>query len=218
MTNLDLINWTIEEAARVRTERGDAGNPERRQTLDKILAELERAPADLVKAHGAPALRGDIVLVEPAPPRNAAIPAALAAGEGTPAENAGPADIETAGNVLAAPSERFAALERRYAAHLVLSIRAPVDTSTYTPATPPAADDAAPQPALLRAIVKPDIHTERADRDRAVDLRWVLRDIRNRRLSSSEVQNDLEILIGFKLVEMRDGEPILTNAGLRAIA
>ena len=37
MTNLDLINWTIEEAARVRTERGDAGNPGRRQTLDKFL-------------------------------------------------------------------------------------------------------------------------------------------------------------------------------------
>lgn len=219
MTNLDLINWTIEEAARVRTERGDAGSPGRRQTLDKILAELERAPADLVKAPGPPALRGDIVLVDPAPLRNAAIPAALAAGEGTPAENAVPADIESASNVLAASSERFAALERRYAAHLAASIRAPVDTSTYPPATPPAADDAPPQPALLRAIVKPDIHTGRADRARAVDLRWVLRDIRNRRLQcSSEVQNDLEILIGFKLVEMRDGEPILTNAGLRAIA
>jgi hypothetical protein len=102
---------------------------------------------------------------------------------------------------------------------LALSIRAPVDTPTFTPATPPPADDAAPQPALLRAIVKPGIHAERADRDRAVNLRWVLRDIRNRRLQcSSEVQNDLEILIGFKLVEMRDGEPILTNAGLRAIA
>jgi hypothetical protein len=202
MTNLDLINWTIEEAARVRTERGGAGNSERRQTLDKLLAELERGPADPVKAPGPPALRGDIVLVDPAPPRNAI-----------------PAEIETASNVLAASAERFAALERRYAAHLALSIRAPVDTPTFTPATPPPADDAAPQPALLRAIVKPGIHTERADRDRAVNLRWVLRDIRNRRLQcSSEVQNDLEILIGFKLVEMRDGEPILTNAGLRAIA
>ena len=49
MTNLDLINWTIEEAARVRTERGDAGNPERRRPLDKLLAELERGPADLAK-------------------------------------------------------------------------------------------------------------------------------------------------------------------------
>jgi len=202
MTNLDLINWTIEEAARVRTERGGAGNSERRQTLDKLLAELERGPADPVKAPGPPALRGDIVLVDPAPPRNAI-----------------PAEIETASNVLAASAARFAALERRYAAHLALSIRAPVDTPTYTPATPPPADDAAPQPALLRAIVKPGIHTEPADRDRAVDLRWVLRDIRNRRLQcSSEVQNDLEILIGFKLVEMRDGEPILTNAGLKAIA
>ena len=49
MTNLDLINWTIEEAARVRTERGDAGNPERRRPLDKLLAELEREPVELPK-------------------------------------------------------------------------------------------------------------------------------------------------------------------------
>lgn len=211
MTNLDLINWTIEEAARVRTERGDA---ERRRPLDKLLAELEREPADPVKP---PVVHSSIVFADPAP--SATISAVPAACEGTRAEIAPPANVETAGNELIASAERFAALERRYAAHLAVAIRAAVDTSTVAPAPPPAADNAAPAPALLRAIVEPDIHTARADRSRAVDLRWVLRDIRNRRLKcSAEVQNDLEVLIEFGLVEMQQDEPLLTNAGLKAIA
>lgn len=217
MTNLDLINWTIEEAARVRTERGDAGNPERRRPLDKLLAELERGPADLAKPPAPPALHDNIIYVDPA--RSAAISAVLAAREMTRAEIDGPADIETAGTELVASAERFAALERRYAAHLARSTRAPVDTSACAPAPPPAADNAAPKPPLLRAIVEPNIHTARADRARAVDLRWILRDIRNRRLKCSpEVQNDLGVLIEFGLVEMQHDEPILTNAGLDAIA
>jgi hypothetical protein len=215
MTNLDLINWTIEEAARVRTERGDA---ERRRPLDRLLAELEREPADLAKPPAPPALHSSIVFADPAP--SASISAVVAAREGTRAEIAGPADIETARNELVTSAERFAALERRYAAHLAISTRAAVDTSTRAPALPPpSADNAAPEPALRRAIVEPDIHTARADRDRAVGLRWVLRDIRNRRLKfSPEVQNDLEVLIEFGLVEMQQGEPILTDAGLKAIA
>jgi hypothetical protein len=191
----------------VRTERGDAGNPERRRPLDKLLAELERGPADLAKPPTPPALHSNIVFVDPA--QNATISAALAAREGTRTEIAGPTDIETAGSELVASAERFAALERRYAAHLAVSTRAPVDTSTCAPAPPQAADSAAPKPALLRAIVEPNIHTARADRDRAVDLRWVLRDIRNRRLKCSPE---------FGLVEMQHGEPILTSAGLKAIA
>ena len=215
MTNLDLINWTIEEAARVRIERGDA---ERRRPLDKLLAELEREPAELAKPPAPPALHSGIVFADPAP--SATISAVLAAREGTRAEIAGPADIETASNEIVTSAERFAALEKRYAAHLAISTRAAVDTSTRAPAPPPpSADNAAPEPALLRAIVEPNIHTARADRDRAVVLRWVMRDIRNRRLKcSAEVQNDLEVLIEFGLVEMQQDEPILTNAGLKAVA
>jgi hypothetical protein len=73
-------------------------------------------------------------------------------------------------------------------------------------------------PALLRAIVEPNIYTARADRERAVDLRWVLRDIRNRRMKNApDVQNDLGILIEFGLLEMQQDQPILTKAGLNAI-
>jgi hypothetical protein len=57
-----------------------------------------------------------------------------------------------------------------------------------------------------------------ADRDRAVALRWVLRDIKNNRLKWSPVdQDDLRILIEMGLVEMRDSAPMLTSAGVSAI-
>jgi hypothetical protein len=38
------------------------------------------------------------------------------------------------------------------------------------------------QPALLTAIIKGDIHTAPVDRDRAIALRWALRDVRAKRL------------------------------------
>jgi hypothetical protein len=68
------------------------------------------------------------------------------------------------------------------------------------------------------AIVEPDICTARAERDRAVALRWVLRDIKNNRLKWWPVnENDLRTLIEMGLVEMRNDAPVLTNAGVSAI-
>ena len=157
MTDLDLINWTLEEAARVRTERGDAGNPERKRPLDKLLAELEREPVGRAKPAAALAPRDSIVFVDPA--QNATSAEILAAREQTRAKIEPAADIRTAGEELVAAAERFAALERRYAAHLAISSRTPIDISTYAPAPQPEADNAAPMPALLRAIVEPNIYT-----------------------------------------------------------
>jgi hypothetical protein len=69
------------------------------------------------------------------------------------------------------------------------------------------------------AVVEPDIYTARADRDRAVALRWVLRDIKSDRLKWSPVdQDDLRILIEMGLVEMRNDTAVLTDAGIRAIS
>lgn len=52
------------------------------------------------------------------------------------------------------------------------------DLLAYTQAPPAPADgQAAPMSPLLKAIVEPDIYTAPADRDRAIILRWVLRDI-----------------------------------------
>ena len=71
---------------------------------------------------------------------------------------------------------------------------------------------------LFKAIVEPDIYTAPADRDRAIILRWVLRDIKANRLKLSPVdQHDLRDLIDMALVEMRNDAPVLTDAGVNAI-
>lgn len=54
--------------------------------------------------------------------------------------------------------------------------------------------------------------------ERAIALRWVLRDIKAKRLKMSPVGTlDLNILIELGLIEMRDDVPVLTNAGHAAI-
>jgi hypothetical protein len=71
---------------------------------------------------------------------------------------------------------------------------------------------------LLKAIVEPDIYTALADRNRAIDLRWVLRDIKSNRSKWSPINpHDLRILTVMGLVEMRDDAPVLSNAGVSVI-
>jgi hypothetical protein len=54
--------------------------------------------------------------------------------------------------------------------------------------------------------------------ERAIALRWVLRDIKAKRLKLSPVSTvDLNILTELGLIEMRDDVPVLTNAGHAAI-
>ena len=72
---------------------------------------------------------------------------------------------------------------------------------------------------VRKAIVEPDLYTAPVDRDRAITLRWVLRDIKGNRLKLSPVnQYDLRDLIDMGLVEMRDDAPVLTNAGVGVIS
>jgi hypothetical protein len=72
---------------------------------------------------------------------------------------------------------------------------------------------------LLKAIIEPDIYTAPVDRNRAIKLRWALRDIKSNRLKLLPVnQNDLQDLIDMGLVEMRDDAPVLTNAGADVIS
>lgn len=50
--------------------------------------------------------------------------------------------------------------------------------------------------------------------ERAIALRWTLRDIKAKRLKLSPVSpGDLNLLTEFGLIEMRDEAPVLTNAG-----
>ena len=52
----------------------------------------------------------------------------------------------------------------------------------------------------------------------AIDLRWALRDIRAKRWKLTPIDpSHLEKLKSMGLVEMRDDEPVLTNAGIDAI-
>jgi hypothetical protein len=56
------------------------------------------------------------------------------------------------------------------------------------------------------------------DLERAIALRWTLRDIKAKRLKLSPVRDaDLRALIDLGLVEMRDDVPVLTNAGDAAL-
>ena len=56
------------------------------------------------------------------------------------------------------------------------------------------------------------------DLERAIALRWTLRDIKAKRLKMSPVgENDLRKLIDLGLVEIRDEVPALTNAGHAAL-
>lgn len=52
------------------------------------------------------------------------------------------------------------------------------------------------------------------DLERAIALRWTLRDIKAKRFKMFPVsESDLRALIDLGLVEMRDDTPVLTNAG-----
>jgi hypothetical protein len=54
--------------------------------------------------------------------------------------------------------------------------------------------------------------------ERAIALRWVLRDIRGMRLKLSPVSDaDLNTLTDLGLVEMHDNAPVLTDAGHDAL-
>jgi len=56
------------------------------------------------------------------------------------------------------------------------------------------------------------------NRDTAIRLRWALRDIKAKRTKLAPVSpNDLEALLDLGFVEMRDGTPVLTDTGFRAL-
>jgi hypothetical protein len=56
------------------------------------------------------------------------------------------------------------------------------------------------------------------DLDRAIRLRWALRDIKAKRTKLSPVgPEDIQDLIEMGLIEMRDETPLLTNKGERAL-
>src|ERR1039458_1401442 len=143
MTNIDLVDWTIQEAQNLKIERREPGDVNDKSSLNKLLAVLESEPA--VRTY----------------PDD---PAALIASISTTVEEP-----------VVRPSSA------------IVTDNKPV-TGSDLPAVAPAGSSisaetltAEPKSALLMAIVEPDIYTARADRDRAVALRWVLRAIKRHR-------------------------------------
>ena len=56
------------------------------------------------------------------------------------------------------------------------------------------------------------------DLERAIALRWMLQDIKAKRLKLSPVSgHDLKTLTDLGLIEMQDGVPVLTQAGQAAL-
>ena len=54
--------------------------------------------------------------------------------------------------------------------------------------------------------------------DNAIRLRWALRDIKGKRLKLTPVApNDIRTLIDMGYVEMKNDEPVVTDAGLQQI-
>jgi hypothetical protein len=180
MPEIDLVNWTIQEAHHLNAERREPIDVNDKSSVDKLLAVLE----------GDPPARTD-----------PEVPVVLIASVSATVEE----PIARPPSAIVADTKPVAGSDLPAVTPAVSSIFA----ETLT---------AEPKSALLMAIVGPDIHTARADRDRAVALRWVLRDIKNNRLKWSPVdQDNLRILIEMGLVEMRDSAPMLTSAGVGAI-
>jgi hypothetical protein len=183
MTEIDLIDWTIQEAQHLKDGRREPSDLDDGPSLEKILTVLEREPAGPTKPED------PVAQIASAPSIQMAIEEPI----GRPPSQA-----------VAAPNTD--------------------DVSDLPPAAPAASSISAealteePKSALLMAIVAPDIYTAQVDRDRAIALRWVLRDIKNNRLKWWPVnQHDLRDLIDMELVEMRNDAPVLTNAGVNAI-
>ena len=181
MKNLDLINWTMQEARQLSPEHHMPAELESTPSLDKLLDVLEgvrpktNADDTISQIASAPSIQLTI-------------------------------DNSTARS----SSEVTAGFKPNTVSNLPASTQAAPSTSADVPVDP--------KSALLKAIVEPDIYTAPVDRDRAIVLRWVLRDIKSNRLKWWPAnQHDLRDLIDMGLVEMRNDAPVLTNVGVNAI-
>ncbi len=176
MSDLDLVNWTLQEARQLSPERPMRGESEVSPLLGNLLEVLEGERGK----SGSQGIRAVSIRSVQVAVNNPIAPP--------------PSDLPEAPKAGTAPSVPAAILAARMSHGLPIS-------------------------PLLKALVEPDIDTAPADRERAIMLRWVLRDIKANRLRLSPVnQRDLRDLTDMGLVEIRNGTPVLTNAGADAIA
>ena len=171
MTDIHLINWTIEEAKLLKAERPQPGHADPVPSLDQILIWPEADPSGR--------------FTKPADSIAKSVPIR------SPSE---------AAPVLPSSSEAGAAYSP-----VVVAVSMDVRTEK-------------PKSTVATPIIRPDVPAIPVDLDRMIALRWALRDIRSNRLKWSPInQHDLRTLIEMEFVEVRDGIPVLTNKGNRAI-
>jgi hypothetical protein len=182
VTEIDLINWTIEEARLLKAERPQPSDVDPIPSLDQILIWPE------VNSSGRP--------IEPID----------SVAKSAPSQS-------TTETVLVVPpsNDAVTAPKPKAATYSPVAVSASYSISANIRAEEP-------KPAPPTAIIKPEIPAAAVDPDRMISLRWVLRDIRSNRLKWWPIsQHDLQTLIETGFVEMRDGIPMLTNKGDRAI-
>jgi hypothetical protein len=178
VTNIHLINWTIEEAKLPKAEQPQRSDADSMPSLDQILIWPEADPS------GRPTKPVDSV------------------AKGVPIQ----LPSETAA-VLPPSSEAGAASKPNARSSSPVAVAVSTDVRTEELKS-----------ILATAIIKRDVPGVPADLDPMIALRWVLRDIRSNRLKWWPINpHDLRTLIEMEFVEMRDGIPVLTNKGNRAI-
>jgi len=179
MSDLDLVNWTMQEARQLSPEHHMHSDIEGSSSLNSILLGV------LEGERGEPS------------------------SEGIRAINVHSVQLTVGSPTACPPSDVTEGPKPEIASDL---------PAQAAPSAPSADVRAVPMSPLLKAIVEPDIYTAPADRERAIILRWVLRDIKANRLKLSPVdQHDLPELIDMGLAEMRNDAPVLTSAGVDAI-
>jgi len=176
---------------------------DKRQSLDNLLADIFREP---------PLISTDI---EPAPSASPDQPPTASAFSDEPAS--------------AIPDQPSSAVLDQPASAI------PDQPLSAIPDQPPSADPDQPtgevsDPQTPIADTSPDMEeavklAEQAksllaglNRDTAIRLRWAMRDIKAKRTKLTPVNpDDLEALLDLGFVEMREGTPVLTDTGFRAL-
>jgi hypothetical protein len=239
MANIDLINWTIREAQNLRSDRHQPSNVDDPvPSLEAFLAMIESetwgpngseegsVQNDGTVTNGSQTTNNPLV-AEALPHDEAGegakrdaskLPSSGQAVPSTRAEQrvqiaSAPSSISVTGiQIVGAPSDNPPLPDSPKVTGLHPVTETARSTSSET-------QKGTRTPALLMAIRQADYRTLPTDRERAIVLRWALRDIQGKRLNWSPIsQDNLDTLIEFGLVEMQSDLPTLTQEGASAIA
>ena len=229
MTTINLINWTIHEAEQLVGEQ--LVNKSAAYTvvpLPAFSAVLENEAPEGGNVAGSEGEIHAAWRAEEALPRGQHDSVAGAAETASPASaqvatsaraEAQPVQIMNVPAGISLTSIKIAEASPRSATELKAKSSDSPSATQLVGTTSPEIQKEVPESSLLRAIKQSDYRTPKVDRERAIVLRWLLRDILAKRLNLSPPSHeDLQTLIALGLIEMQGSEPVLTQEGLSVIA